>query len=147
MEEDIKILEDYIELIKKGYCEDCNELCNIYGAPTYPAKKISEATEHLIKGYKELEKDLHEMTISNNHKKENWIHKNCLNDYIPKSKIKEKIEELESKIKATFCKYMTEEDYYNNKFLSSDVAEDYEVLEVRKLISNRNLLQELMEDK
>lgn len=53
--EDIKILEDYIELIKKGYCEDCNELCNIYSTPTYPAKKISEATEHLIKAYKELE--------------------------------------------------------------------------------------------
>lgn len=57
MEQDIKILEDYIELIKKGYCEDCNELCNIYGAPTYPAKKISEATEHLIKAYKELEEE------------------------------------------------------------------------------------------
>lgn len=57
MEQDIKILEDYIELIKKGYCEDCNELCNIYGAPTYPAKKISEANEHLIKAYKELEEE------------------------------------------------------------------------------------------
>ena len=45
-----------------------------------------DAIENLIKGYRELEKDLHEMTISNNHKKENWIHKNCLNDYIPKSK-------------------------------------------------------------
>ena len=56
-EEDIKILEDYIELIKKGYCEDCNELCNIYGTPTYPAKKISEATEYLIKAYKELEEE------------------------------------------------------------------------------------------
>ena len=65
MEEDIKILEDYIEVIKKGYCEDCNELCNIYGAPTYPAKKISEATEHLIKGYKDGEDILIKTTKEN----------------------------------------------------------------------------------
>lgn len=142
MEEDIKLLESLIE----EYERVCKEY-QFYNVPVHIDENDIQAIENLIKGYKELEKDLHEMTISNNHKKENWIHKNCLNDYIPKSKIREKLEELESKIKATFCKYMTEEDYYNNKFLSSDVAEDYEVLEVRKLISNRNLLQELMEDK
>ena len=60
-EEDIKILEDYIELIKKGYCEDCNELCNIYGTPTYPAKKISETIENLINRNKELKNSLVDM--------------------------------------------------------------------------------------
>jgi len=83
------------------------------------------AIENLIKGYRELEKDLHEMTISNNHKKENWIHKNCLNDYIPKSKIKEKIEELrkrnDKEPKGTM------RDYLDNEVI--------------------RILQELMEDK
>ena len=103
-----------------------------------------DAIENLIKGYRELEEENRIFALArSNIELKRYVEKN----YIPKSKIKEKIEELESKIKATFCKYMTEEDYYNNKFLSSDVAEDYEVLEVRKLISNRNLLQELKEDK
>lgn len=65
MKEDIKILEDYIELIKKGYCEECNELCNIYGTPTYPARKISEATEHLIKAYKELKEENEKLKSDN----------------------------------------------------------------------------------
>ena len=83
-EEDIKILEDYIELIKKGYCEDCNELCNIYGTPTYPAKKISEAIENLINRNKEIEEDYTSVYLSGFYDGENkW-----------KSKIKEKIEEL-----------------------------------------------------
>ena len=156
MEEDIKILKEFTE---SSCCLASQE-------------EIIECVKNLIKGYRELEKEieilreyiiiapnLDEMTAlkyahiqesayfrgraEEQQRANETIHKH----FIPKSKIKEKIEELESKIKATFCKYMTEEDYYNNKFLSSDVAEDYEVLEVRKLISNRNLLQELMEDK
>ena len=84
MEEDIMILESecyYLEEL--GYLSENNHFI-----------RFNQALENLIKGYKKLEKDLHEMTISNNHKKENWVHKNCLNEYIPKSKIKEKIEEL-----------------------------------------------------
>ena len=56
-----EILEDYIKLIKKGYCKDCNELCNIYGTPTYPSEKISQAIENILKERqqdKELIKDL-----------------------------------------------------------------------------------------
>lgn len=90
MEQDIKILEDYIELIKKGYCEDCNELCNIYGTPTYPAKKISEATEHLIKAYKELEEKWYKDT----HKLQNDLdlaNADKINNYIPVSLVEEKI--------------------------------------------------------
>ena len=34
------------------------------------------------------------MTISNEHKKKEWIHKAILNSYIPKQKIKDRIEEL-----------------------------------------------------
>lgn len=50
----IEILEDYIKLINKGYCEDCNELCNIYGTPAFPSKAIAQAIENLIKENKEL---------------------------------------------------------------------------------------------
>jgi hypothetical protein len=46
------------------------------------------------KEIKELTLDLEEMTKSNNHKLENWVHKNILNSYISKHKIREKIEEL-----------------------------------------------------
>lgn len=54
MKEDIKILEDYIKLINKGYCDDCNELCNIYGTPAFPSRAISKAIENLIKGFKKI---------------------------------------------------------------------------------------------
>ena len=134
MEEDIKIVE---ELVEHNYLEDVS-----YLREDNDYKKFNQAIENLIKGYRKSE-------MENQSYRDYLGEPPCYDNasYIPKSKIKEKIEELESKIKATFCKYMTEEDYYNNKFLSSDVAEDYEVLEVRKLISNRYLLQELMEDK
>lgn len=46
------------------------------------------------KEIKELTLDLEEMTKSNNHKLENWVHKNILNSYISKAKIRKKIEEL-----------------------------------------------------
>ena len=41
------------------------------------------------KEIKELTLDLEEMTKSNNHKLENWVHKNILNSYISKDKIRE----------------------------------------------------------
>ena len=59
MEEDIKILEDYIKLIKKGYCFDCNELCNIYTTPAFPSGVVALSIENLIKGYREKEADLY----------------------------------------------------------------------------------------
>lgn len=55
--------------------------------------------ENLIQENKELkeeleicEADLDEMTISNEHKKKEWVNKLVLNSYIPKSKIKELLE-------------------------------------------------------
>jgi len=138
MEEDIKILEYYNKIEPKESLDEQYKLiiCQIYsvmnnfedGLCEEMQEKVAEIKqfiENLIKGYRELEKDLHEMTISNNHKKENWIHKNCLNDYIPKSKIKEKIEELrkrnDKEPKGTM------RDYLDNEVI--------------------RILQELMEDK
>ena len=40
---------------------------------------------------KELKADLHEMTISNEHKKKEWVHKAILNSYIPKQQVKDLI--------------------------------------------------------
>ena len=117
MKEDIKILEEWLiqlnELFEKTKINNTKE---------------RKSLENLIKGYRELEKDLHEMTISNNHKKENWIHKNCLNDYIRKSKIKEKIEDLNN-YKSEFCQRVIN---HNEHTLTGFV---------------QNILQELMEDK
>lgn len=108
--EEIKILEDYIELIKKGYCEDCNELCNIYGTPTYPAKKISEAIENLINRNRGLEALKNSCPAIPTTGIECDLKKELEEDYTSvylkgvyderdkwKSKIKEKIEELREK--------------------------------------------------
>jgi hypothetical protein len=83
----IEILEDYIKLINKGYCEDCNELCNIYGAPAFPSKAISQAIENLIQENEELKekREEYEKQLDLDYVEEN---------YIPKSKVKEKIEEI-----------------------------------------------------
>ena len=72
MEEDIKILEDYIKLINKGYCNECNELCNIYGAPSYPSRAISQAIGNLLKAYKELKEENKE-TVKDNFRLKNKL--------------------------------------------------------------------------
>lgn len=110
MEEDIKILEDYIKLINKGYCNECNELCNIYGAPSYPSRAISQAIGNLLKAYKELKEELKKIDeVLNIEEGTAMPSRKCIieslkggiallnkivDNSIPKSKIKEKIEEL-----------------------------------------------------
>lgn len=66
-------------------------------------------------------------------------------NYIPISLVKEKIEELDNKTKEIFCKYMTEEEYYANKTLWSDISDECEMIEVKELIYARKVLQELLE--
>ena len=79
MEEDIKILE---ELIKHNYLEDVG-----YLREDNDYEKFNQAIENLIKGYRELEEFKKQVTDIES---TNFIkYKN----YIPKSKIKEKIEE------------------------------------------------------
>lgn len=46
-----EILNKYIELINKGYCEDCNEL-NCIG--NFPHKEIAKAIEFILKENQEL---------------------------------------------------------------------------------------------
>ena len=145
MEEDIKILEEYLLTLEKMGGMEMLKRGDVL--ISYVKYKNIQAIENLIKGYREKEeseKYLYDAYQDAGKKMFEYLEQ--LEDSIPKSKVKEKIEELENKIKATFCKYMTEEEYYNNKFLTGDVAGDYEVIEVSKLIRDRNLLQELLGD-
>lgn len=139
MEEDIKIVEDFIEYSQ----EMINDM--EYERPVDVTIHQTQVTalENLIKGYRELEEenekliqDLHEMTISNNHKKENWVHKNCLNGYIPKSKIKNKKEELEKEKEETYT-----------KFLAGNRKDEFLSTKGKMLEGATKALQELMEDK
>ena len=111
MEEDIKYLEEQIK--------SNNELFEKHGYSLLSQKQI-QALENLIKGYRELEKRIIQLT--------NLL---CINDsdenYIPKSKVKEKIEELKEREQ----ELSDEEGYWG----SSDLLAQIEVL------------QELMEDK
>lgn len=68
----------------------------------YDSKNLHNAIQGLLDLYqqekeknKELELDLEEMTKSNEHKKEHWVHKAVLNSYISKDKIREKIKEYD----------------------------------------------------
>ena len=135
---DIKILEDYIELIKKGYCEDCNELCNIYGTPTYPAKKISEATEHLIKAYKELEEDNKQLKtrriIGSIYDVKIEDLKDVLSPYyIPKSVIKEKIDKKQKQLELLKKELQGRQtNFVNKNIITGQIQVLQELLEKRK---------------
>lgn len=61
-------------------------------------EKVKKLEENTI-----LKEDLHEMTVSNNHKKENWVHRSILNSYIPVSKIKEKYEKNKARTDCRYC--------------------------------------------
>lgn len=72
----------------------------------------------------ELKLDLHEMTISNNHKKKYWVHKSILNSYIRKDKIKEIFD-----TKIYNCKYLSETDLSNElKVIDLRVADILKII-------------------
>lgn len=96
MEEDIKILEEMITW-------DC----------LLPNKRQTEALENLIKGYRELEKFRDITLMKSKTKFANVIKDSIYFEYIPKSKIKEKIEELEEEKLCFYSDYAIEER--NNK--------------------------------
>lgn len=104
MEKEISILKELINDLKREE--------KLIG---YDAEIEIQAIENLIKGYKieKLRNTLDEQSL-----------KEALDDYIPKSKVKEKIEELEE-----------EKKYYYS---------DYKIDELNDKIQ---VLQELMEDK
>lgn len=109
MEEDIKILEKYTEKdIPCDSCRYCRERPN-----------VTKAVRNLIVRYKELEKE--KLSKSGIYK----IDINLKENYIPKSKVQEKIEELQSE------KY-------------DDITFKYNKIEVNGIIEV--VLEELLED-
>ena len=78
-EEDIKIIEEEMEIIEHLCTDDCINKSTVI-------QPLKYALENLIKGYKEL-KQLEDVTYKTL-KDTNFIHKN----YIPKSLVREKIE-------------------------------------------------------
>ena len=119
MEEDIKILEEQLNTYKRHIENYQKEECltRVY----YELKSYATALENLIKGYKieKLRNTLDEQSL-----------KEALDDYIPKSNVQEKIEEL----KENTCIYCGGECVKINGFY----------WEVGGIITT---LQELMEDK
>lgn len=114
MEEDIKILEEYIDFQKQW------NLLN-------HEKALITAIENLIKGYRELEEENQKLIYELQEKDDeirfaNRDIKVFETDFIPKSKIKEKIEEYKKKI---------EEKPYDKPIIEIYIR----------------VLQELMEDK
>jgi hypothetical protein len=114
MEEDIKILEEMITWDS-----------------LLPNKRQTEAIDNLIKGYRELESEIqhkNDQLFLIHTQNERYYEKHC----IPKSKIKEKIEELNDYYK---------KEVYPTKYqwVDIDITEFYD--------NQIGLLQELMEDK
>ena len=92
MEEDIKILEEWIEETNKAW-EKNNWLEEI------PVPKEKVALENLIKGYRELEEKCQRYKESKDEYKNKYLEvTNFYLESVPYSTIKEKIEELEKYI-------------------------------------------------
>ena len=113
MEEDIKYLEDLIAFAKM--------LLTTSQRATIQEKEI-EVLENLIARYKELEKEL--LSKSGIYK----IDINLKDDYIPKSKVKEKIEEKQNEYEK-----ISQEKFINKnetqKLLCAQIAGYKELLE------------------
>ena len=85
MEENIKTLEKFTKIVKG---KDYNTKNGWHGYYDDELRVLGKTIENLIKGYKleKLKNVLDEQSL-----------KEALEDYIPKSKIKEKLEELKNK--------------------------------------------------
>lgn len=120
MEESIKILEEkiYKMIIEIAVCR-----CNNDVEYAQIIDKEKQALENLIKGYRELEK--HNINLSEQLQmaKGGMIIANldAVGDFIPKSKIKEKIEEWDKSIKWN----NTDDRYYAIKILQELLEEEY----------------------
>lgn len=106
MEEDIKILESYLDRN--------TQLFEDYGDTAIIQDKEIQALENLIKEYRKLEEELerqreintiiNKQNLDDNYERAlektmtKFLNENIGNEFIPKSKVKEKMEELDRKI-------------------------------------------------
>lgn len=125
LEEDIKILEDFVN----GKIEQ-DKLENYKGGYKmgfFYTKDIQQAIEHLIERNKELEEKMNfvQPFVTFTHRLVEKILED--NDYIPKSKVREKIEELEKDVRE-FEEYWSKDP---RKF-KREMSIDYYKLEALK---------------
>lgn len=132
MEEDIKILEDMIKRLDKNCFDIYRKASNTedYLGTIIGYEIIS--LENLIKGYRELEE--RNIYLVNERKKLEELLFMSNENYIEKSKIREKIEELEEEIDKAID---------NSK---GGLDEDF-IKKGTELLAKKQALQELMEEK
>lgn len=118
IEEDITKINTYVELVlEKDYC-NCNELNTILGKHCDGSKNVAYAMQHILSDYKRVLKEnegLRERIkqLEDTNKKLYEIgkeigkqHKYTSENYIPKSKVEEKIEELKQERDETYTKFL-----------------------------------------
>ena len=127
IEEDITKINTYIELVlEKDYC-NCNELNTILGKHCDGSKNVAYAMQHILSDYKRVLKENEELNYKLHSKK---IALEIYNRYIPKSKVKEKIEELDKEEKRELKGTKGQDRYYIKQ----------------KYMYKRKVLQELLEE-
>ncbi len=89
IKQDIKAVYNVMYNFDDRLCDDMQER----------VKRIETLLTAYEKEIEELTLDLEEMTKSNNHKKENWVHKSILNSYVSEKESEQK--ERKAYIKGT----------------------------------------------
>lgn len=121
------------EILKKEKEQAWEEWNNLEQGSYETEQKLKQQIKESQRENEELKLDLHEMTISNEHKKKEWAHKAVLNSYILKQKMENKIKELNRKI---------DESIDNSKG-----ALDEEFIEkAGELLAQKRILQELLDE-
>lgn len=120
-------MEEDIEIIKLIMNETYSNMVNIDGKRIYKlSDRKRQAIENLIKGYKELDKE-----NTRQHELLGKIHEKYQKDYIPKSKVREKIDKL-----GTY----REKHFYFRKDLSKAQHD-----KSMKMLGAINVLEELLQ--
>lgn len=144
IEEDIKKLNKYIELvIDENYC-DCNELNVIIGKHCDGSKNVAYAIEHILAEREEDKKKIAELEAKLEFKEygdlDNLQFEEYIKEFIPKQKVKDKIE------RHKIAKEGLEKEYNNKKYEDDDLrARDFYVIVTQDRIIQA--LEELLEDK
>lgn len=100
IEEDIAKVNTYIELVlEKDYC-NCNELNTILGKHCDGSKNVAYAMQHILSDYKRVLKENNRLEEQVEYDKTHIYTPQTIElNFISKSKIEDKIEEIDKKIK------------------------------------------------
>lgn len=135
--------KEAVERIEDAFYSDLGKGINNFQKITLYEDSIRDVRillnliEKLQKENEELKLGLREMTISNEHKKKEWVHKAILNSYIPKQKIKDMTDRIDYDIKKT------------KEIISNDPKNNYQIIRLKamntKSLDIKKRLQELLE--